>query len=52
MWHVWRRREMTTDIWCGNIKVCDHSENTSVDRRIILKRMRKKIAGRKRTGSI
>jgi len=51
MWHVWGRREMTTDIWCGNIKVSDHLGNKGVDRRIILKWMCKKHAGRTRTGS-
>jgi len=43
---------MTIDIWCGNMKVSDHSGNTGVDRRIILKWMRKKNAGRKRSASI
>jgi hypothetical protein len=52
--HVARMGEKrnTTDIWCGNIKASDHLGNTGVDRRIILKWVRKKHAGRTLTGSV
>jgi hypothetical protein len=42
---------MTTDVWCGNIKVSGHLGNRGVGR-IILKWMCKKHVGRTRTGSI
>jgi hypothetical protein len=43
---------MATDIWCGNITVSDHLGNTGIDRKIILKWMCKKHAGRTRIASI
>jgi hypothetical protein len=35
--HVWGRREMHTEFWCGTRKETDYLEYLGVDGRIILK---------------
>jgi hypothetical protein len=37
MWHVWRRVEVRTGFWWGDLREGDHLEYPRVDRRIILK---------------
>jgi len=36
MYHVWRREEVTTGFWCGNLRETAHLEDPGVDGRIIL----------------
>jgi hypothetical protein len=35
--HVWRRGEVRTGFWWGNLRERDHLEGVGVDERIILK---------------
>jgi hypothetical protein len=35
--HGWKRREVHAGFWWGNMRETDHSENPSIDWRIILK---------------
>ena len=37
MWHVWRRGELCTRFWWGNLRVRDHLVDPGTDRRIILR---------------
>ena len=35
MWHVWRKVEVCTRFWCGNLKEGDHWGDRDVDGRIL-----------------
>ena len=37
MWHVWRKGEVCTRFWWGNLRERDHGGDQDVDRRIILR---------------
>jgi hypothetical protein len=43
MWYFWRRREIHTGLWCGNLNERDHFEDIVIDGRLILKCIFKKI---------
>jgi hypothetical protein len=45
MWHVWRKREVHTGFWWGDLREGDHLGDPGVDRRIILKRIFEKRDG-------
>ena len=42
MWHVWRKEEVCTRFWWGNLRERDHWGDQDVDGRIILKRIFRK----------
>jgi hypothetical protein len=50
MWHVWRRGEVCTGFWWGNLREIDHWGDPDVDGRIILSWIFKKWDGESRTG--
>jgi hypothetical protein len=37
MWHVWRRVEVSTGFWWGNVRERDQMEDPDVDERIIFR---------------
>ena len=37
MWHVWRKAEVCTMFWWGNLREIDHWGDQDVDGRIILR---------------
>jgi hypothetical protein len=39
MYHIWRRGELHTEFWWGNLRERDHVEHLGIDGRIILKRI-------------
>ena len=51
MWHVWRKGEVRTRFWWGNLRERDHLGDPGVDRRIILRLILKKWDVGIRTGS-
>ena len=52
MQHLWRKGEVYTGLWWGNVRGRGHLENPDVDGRIILKRIFKKWVGGAWTGLI
>ena len=36
MWHIWRRGDVYTRFWWGNLRKIDHLEDPGIDGRIIL----------------
>ena len=50
MWHVWRKGEVCTMFWWGNLRVRDHWGDHDVDRRIILRWILRKWEGVVGTG--
>ena len=45
MWHVWRKGEVCTRFWWGNLRERDHWGDQDVDGRIILRWMLRKWEG-------
>ena len=45
MWHVWRKGELCTRVWFGNLRERDHSGDQDVDGRIILRWIFRKWEG-------
>ena len=45
MWHVWRKGEVCTGFWWGNLRERDHWGNQDVDWRIILRLIFRKWEG-------
>jgi len=50
MWRVWRRKELCTGFWWGNLRERDHWGDPDVDGRIILRWIFKKWEGVVGTG--
>jgi hypothetical protein len=50
MWHVWRRSEVHTGFWWGDLRERNHLEDTGIDERIILRWIFKKWDGEGWTG--
>ena len=45
MWHVWRKGEVCTRVWWGNLRERDHWGDQDLDERIILRRILRKWEG-------
>ena len=45
MWHVWRKGEVCTRFWWGNLRERDHWADQDVDGRIILRWIFRKCEG-------
>jgi hypothetical protein len=45
MWHLWRREEVQTGCWWGNLTERDNLDNLGLGRKIILKFVFKKWDG-------
>ena len=45
MWHVWRKGEVGTRFWWGNLRERDHRGDQDVDRKIILRWIFRKWEG-------
>ena len=52
MWHVWRKGEVCTRFWWGNLKEREHWGDQDIDGRIILKWILRKWEGVVGTGCI
>jgi hypothetical protein len=52
MWQVWRRGQLHTGSWFGDLRESDRSDNRGVEEKIILKRFFKKRDGETWTGFI
>jgi len=52
MWHVWRREEVYTVFWWGNVREGDYLEDPGVDGAILLRWVFRKWDVRAWTGSI
>ena len=52
MWHVWRRGEFHSGLWCGDLMEGDHLEDLGVDGRITLKLVSKKWDAEAWTGQL
>ena len=50
MWHVWRKGEVCTTFWWGNLRERDHFGDQDVDGRIILRWIFRKWEGVVGTG--
>ena len=50
MWHVWRKGEVCTRFWWGNLRERDHWGDQDVDGRIILRWIFRTWEGVVRTG--
>jgi hypothetical protein len=37
MWHIWRKREVCTKFWWGNLRERNHCGDQDIDGRIILR---------------
>ena len=52
MWHVWRKGEVCTRFWWGNLRERDHLEDPGIHERIILRWVFRKWDVRAWTGLI
>ena len=50
MWHVWRKGEVCTKFWWGNLRERDHRGDQGVDGRIILRIIFRNLKGVVGTG--